>query len=175
MKKWPFNFEILIFSFKFPHAPFRTKKLKRHFIGVILFFALAADERAGQPQLPLGHATDFVSNQYFKPPNQKQVAMRLSGSSASPLPGGALDITDLKIEKFDVNGKIEAIIRAPQCTFTPFEGLASSAGHLELETGDGKMRTTGDGFLWRQSDNSLTISNHVQTVILTKDLKLSMP
>jgi hypothetical protein len=175
MKKRPNSFEFLIFNFEFSDSKLKIKDLKFVLSVVVLFFALAANEQAEQPQIPLGHATDFTSNQYFKPPNQKQVAMRLSGLSASPLPGGLLSITDLKIEMFETSGKIQAIMQAPQCTFAPFEGLASSAGHLELQTGDGSMRTTGDGFLWRQSDNSLTISNHVHTVILTKDLKLSMP
>ena len=36
---------------------------------------------------------------------------------------------------------------------------------LKLQTGDGKYRVEGEGFLWRQSDSFLTISNHVRTVI----------
>ena len=35
----------------------------------------------------------------------------------------------------------------------------------KLQTGDGKFRVEGDGFLWRQNDSFLTISNHVHTVI----------
>jgi hypothetical protein len=119
--------------------------------------------------------TDFTSKEYFEPPNVQLVKMKLSGGSASPLPGGALDITDLRIETFTLSGKTEAIIRAPQCTYMVMDDVASSPGHLELQTGDGKLDITGDGFLWRQSDNSLTISNHVHTVIKTGLFKLTAP
>ena len=48
---------------------------------------------------------------------------------------------------------------------TQSNGTASSAGHLQVQTGDGKIRVEGDGFLWRQNDSFLTISNRVSTVI----------
>jgi hypothetical protein len=123
----------------------------------------------------LGHATDFSSDQYFEPPNQQRVKMRLTGTSASPLPGRALNITDLKIETFNLSGQTEAIVHAPECIYAPYDGLARSAGHLELQTANGKITITGDGFLWRQSDNSLTISNNVHTVIKMKALQPNLP
>ena len=74
-----------------------------------------------------------------------------------------------------VDGRTNAIITAPQCNYSIFKQTASSEGHLEIRTGDGKMVTTGDGFLWRQNDNSLNISNNVYTVIETETLKLAVP
>lgn len=139
----------------------------------LMGFALVPGGNA-QTTTPV-HRTDFTSKEYFEPPNVQLVKMKLSGASASPLPGGALDITDLRIETFTLSGKTEAIIRAPQCTYMVMDDVASSPGHLELQTGDGKIDITGDGFLWRQSDNSLTISNHVHTVIKTGLLKLTTP
>jgi hypothetical protein len=147
---------------------------RRHFrftVAAICFIALA--DRA--QQIPPGHATDFTSNTYYEPPHEQQVKMRLSGAEASPLPGGLLDVKQLRIEVFEPDGKLQAIVRAPQCTYAPMDGLASSAGHLVMETSDGKMRTEGDGFLWRQSDNSLTISNNVYTAIKTGIWKLTVP
>jgi hypothetical protein len=123
----------------------------------------------------LGHATDFTSDEYFEPPNQQCVKMRLTGASASPLPGGLLDITDLKIETFNLRGKSQEVVRAPECIYAPYDGLANSAGHVDLATSDGKIAISGDGFLWRQSDNSLTISNSVHTVIKMKGLLPSLP
>ncbi len=146
----------------------------RSFILTGLYLLAGAAGAQTQPAV-LGHATDFTSDQYFQPPNQQKVEMRLTGTSASPLPGGALDITDLRIEKFLLNGKTEAVILAPECIYAPFDGVASSAGHIELQTGDGKIAITGDGFLWRQGDNSLTISNNVHTVIKMKALEPSLP
>jgi hypothetical protein len=123
----------------------------------------------------LGHATDFTSDQYFEPPNQQRVKMRLTGASASPLPGGALDIANLKIETFNLSGQTEAVVHAPECIYAPYDGLASSAGHLDLQTANGKITITGDGFLWRQSDNSLTISNNVHALIKMKALQPNLP
>jgi hypothetical protein len=77
-----------------------------------------------------------------------------------------LDVKQLRVETFDVAGKPEVIVRAPQCTYAPLDGVANSAGHLELKSGDGKFHVEGDGFLWQQNESSLVISNHVRTVIL---------
>ena len=131
--------------------------------GVAVFF-LAATGGPAQ-QLPAGHARDFTSESYFEPPHEQQVKMRLSGAEASPMPGGLLEVKKLKVETFNTGGKSEVVVKAPQCTYAPIDGVASSPGHLELQTGDGKLRVEGDGFLWRQNESSLTISNHVRTTI----------
>jgi len=44
---------------------------------------------------------------------------------------------------------------------------------LRLETGDGQSHVEGDGFLWRQTNQLLTISNNVQSVIETAPKKKS--
>ena len=125
--------------------------------------------------MPLGHATDFTSHTYFEPPNEQKVKMKLTGAEAAPLPGGLLDVKRLQIETFSVTGETELIVRAPQCTYAPLDGLASSPGPLEMRTGDGKLQVTGEGFLWRQNDSLLIISNNVKTVIDTPALKSSAP
>lgn len=136
--------------------------------------ALSAVENRAQ-QIPVSHATDFTSNSYFEPPNDQQVKMRLSGAEALPLPGGLQDIRKLKIETFAVDGKAELIVHAPQCNYAIFDGLANSSGHMELLTGDGKFHVEGDGFLWRQNEQLLIISNNVRTVIKSGILNFSTP
>jgi hypothetical protein len=148
-------------------------KFQAVLLAAILF--AAADNRA-QPGA-LGGVKDlhapagFTSEQYFEPPHEQQVKMRLSGAAAEPLPGGLLDVKELRVEMFTTDGRNEAVVQAPQCTYAPFDGVASSAGSVALRSGDGKTRVTGDGFWWRQSDNSLTISNHVHMVSETGILK----
>lgn len=132
-------------------------------IGAVFFLFVVANNRA--QQLPVGRATDFTSNQYFEPPNGQKIKMKLSGAEALPLPGGLLDVRQLRVETFGLDGKTEVIVRAPQCNYAPMDGMANSAGHLELQSGDGKFHVEGDGFLWRQTSSSLTISNHVHTLI----------
>jgi len=110
-------------------------------------------------------ASDFTSVEYFEPPNQQQMKSRLSGAEAQPLAGGLLAIKQLKLETFDASGKPEMIVNAPECVYDTLNHTASSPGHLTAQTGDAKYRVEGDGFLWRQNDSKLTISNNVQTVI----------
>lgn len=90
---------------------------------------------------------------------------RLSGAEAQPLPGGLLVIKQLKLEIFRPDGEPEIVVNAPACVYNQLNGTASSPGRLEVQTGDGKTRVEGEGFLWRQSDSFLTISNDVRTVI----------
>jgi hypothetical protein len=128
----------------------------------ILFFA--ATKNRAQPA-PSGHASDFTSVQYFDPPHQQQLKTRLSGASAQPLAGGLLVITQLRLEDFGLNGKTEYIVDAPDCVYDTLNGTANSAGKLHAQSGDGKIRVEGEGFLWRQTAQSLTISNRVHTVL----------
>ena len=129
---------------------------------VILFFAATKDRAQ---TAPAGHASDFTSVQYFDPPDQRQLKTRMSGASAQPLAGGLLVIKQLKLEDFGVDGKTEYIADAPDCVYDTLNGTANSAGQLQVQSGDGKIRVEGEGFLWRQNAQSLTISNRVHTVL----------
>jgi hypothetical protein len=127
-------------------------------------FLLAAGARA-QTVPTVGYATNFSSVTYFEPPHEQQIKAKLSGAEASPLPGALFDLKEMKVEEFNLAGELQAEVRAPQCTYAILDHVASSPGHLELKSGNGKFHVEGDGFLWRESESSLTISNHVRTVI----------
>ena len=142
-------------------------------LGAAVLFLAGTEDRA--QQIPNGRATDFTSNSYYEPPNDQKVKMKLTGAEASPLPGGLLDVKQLRIETFSVDGKLEMIVQAPQCNYAVMGGVANSPGHIEMQTGDGKLHIEGDGFLWRQNESLLIISNHVHTVIKSRVLNLSTP
>ena len=125
------------------------------------FFAAAG----GAQQTTAGRANNFSSVEYFDPPHQRQMKSRLSGAEARPQAGGLLVITELKLEIFDTNGVLEVVIKAPHCVYDTQSGTANSPGHLWLESGDGDSHVEGDGFLWRQTNSFLTISNNVRTVL----------
>ncbi|MGH7993809.1 MAG: hypothetical protein ACREDQ_09855 [Limisphaerales bacterium] len=129
--------------------------------GVLLFFA-AAESRAQSNVV--GHASDFTSVEYYPAPNQQQMKSRLSGAEAQPLPGGLLAIKQLKLETFGLDGKSEIVVNAPECVYDQLSGTASSAGRLQVQY-QGKIRVAGEGFLWRQGDSFLTISNRISTVL----------
>ena len=133
---------------------------------VLILSSLALGVSAARAQQnPAGHAKNFSSVEYFEPPREQMVKSRLSGAEAQPLAGGRLLITQLKLETFNTNGEPGLIVKAPECVYDTLHGVASSPGHLRLETADGSSHVEGDGFLWRQTDSFLTISNDVQTVI----------
>ncbi|HUE36058.1 MAG TPA: hypothetical protein VMO20_01605 [Candidatus Acidoferrum sp.] len=133
-------------------------------IAAILFLLSAMGSRA--QQIPVGgDATDFSSVEYYQAPHQQQIKSRMSGAEAEPQEGGLLLIKQLKLEAFDENGKLQFVITAPECVYDPVKGVATSSGELHMRTGDEQLRIDGTGFLWRQSDSLLTISNQVQTVI----------
>ena len=121
------------------------------------------------------HANDFSSASYYDAPHQTVMKSRLAGAEAQPLAGGLLAIKQLKLERFETNGALQVVIQAPDCVYDTGKGTATSPGHLRVETADGKSRVEGDGFLWRQKNGFLTISNHVQTVIaITAEQKIGL-
>jgi hypothetical protein len=131
-----------------------------------LFFLAATGARAqSMPLDSLGVATNFSSVTYFEPPHEQQVETRLTSVEAASLPGTLFDLKKMKVEQFNADGKLELVVEAPQCIYAPLDEVASSAGHLALNSGDGKFHVEGDGFLWTQTNSVLVISNHVRTVI----------
>lgn len=131
--------------------------------GAGLLFAVAPGIRAQQNGVQ--HANDFTSTEYYGPTNQQQIKSIVSGAEALPQPGGLLIIKQLKLRTFYPDGKPEIIVTAPECLYDTMSGTASSTGPLHLQTGDGKFRVEGEGFLWRQTNSFLIISNNVRTVI----------
>jgi hypothetical protein len=129
----------------------------------VVSFCLA---RLHAQSLPEGaNASDFSSVEYFDAPNQQQVKSEISGAKAEPIEGGLLRIKQVKLERFQVDGKAQFIVTAPECVFNPMNGQANSPGEVHMQTGDEQLRIDGQGFLWRQSESYLIISNHVQTII----------
>lgn len=111
--------------------------------------------------------SEFMLAEYYPAPYQQQMKSRLSG--ARMLPQGekwsVMAIQQFKLETFAEDGKTQMVVTGPECVYDTVNGVASSPGHLELQSGDGDIFTEGDGFLWRQADSSLMISNSVRTVI----------
>jgi hypothetical protein len=146
---------------------------------VALGLALCAVVMAARAQLrniPLGGSASKLSSVvYFKPPNDQQIQLRLSGAEMSPLPGTLFDVKQLTVEEFSLAGKLQAVVEAPQCIYAPWDGVANSPGHLQLRLQEDRIHVEGDGFEWRQKDNSLVISNNVSTIIKTGTWSLTAP
>ena len=95
--------------------------------GAIIFVFAVPDHFA--QQAPMVRATGgFSSESFHEAPHDGQVKMRLSGVEAQPLPGGLLDVKQLKVETFSTSGRPEIIVLAPQCTYAPLDD-AEAATH----------------------------------------------
>lgn len=121
-------------------------------------------ERA-QAQPSIGTATDFNTTEYFDPPHENQVKLRITGVEAQQQSGGRYLIRKLKLETFRETGQREIVIEAPECLYDSPKRVASSPGPLQVQSGDGRVSVAGEGFLWEQSRGSLTISNQIRSVI----------
>jgi hypothetical protein len=135
---------------------------------VLAALALCLFPPAGRTQLPsvplAGPVQKLSSVTYFEPPDEQQINLRLSGAEMSPLPGALFDVKQLKVEQFNREGKLQAVVRAPQCLYT-LDGVASSAGPLDLSLDEDRVHIQGEGFLWQQKEHSVVTSNQVQTVM----------
>jgi len=116
--------------------------------------------------LPIsGSANGFNSVEYYGAPHQQDIRRLFSGAEAQPLAGGLLLVKEVKIEEFDLNGKLRYVAETPECIYDPVNVVANSPGEVHVRNGDGQLKVDGEGFLWRQSESMLTISNQVETVI----------
>ena len=103
--------------------------------------------------------------EYFDPPNETHLRFLLEGASAQLQPGGLTFLTQAKIQNFRLSGESEIAVEAPQCVYDSSNHLINSSGPMRAQTSDGKFLIEGEGFLWQQTNTSLTISNRVHTII----------
>jgi hypothetical protein len=152
-----------------PHS--RTLRRIGRLTGNFLLTLMAAVILSAAPRVPAqqfpiaGGASDFNSVEYYGAPHQQDIKRLFSGAEAQPLPGGLLLVKKVKIELFDLSGKLQLVAEAPECVYDPVNVVANSPGEVHVHTGDGQLKIEGEGFLWRQNDSLFTISNQVQTVI----------
>lgn len=126
-------------------------------------------------QFPLGRFKDFNLPQYYAPPHATQMKSLLQGAEALPQDGGRILIKQLKLQTFREDGAGEFILLAEDCLYDPEQRSAHSPGALEMKTADGLFFTVGEGFLYRETESSLIISNRVHTVIQTGGKTVSIP
>jgi lipopolysaccharide transport protein LptA len=130
---------------------------------VLLALGLALFPRPGSAQ-PVQVKGSFKSAEYFDPPHETQIKSMLEGIGAERLADGRVLVTNAVRRTFRVNGEAELIVEAPQCLYDPGERTISSSGPLHAQTGDGKFSIEGEGFLGRQTNSTLLVSNRVHTI-----------
>lgn len=134
-------------------------------LAVAALAGIASGPLHAQPNV-VKNADDFSSVEYFDPPNQLQISSRISGAKAEPLADGTTVIHQFKLETFETNGVPKYIVEAPHCIYDQVKGTANSPGHLKVRRADGQVTLEGDGFMWRQEEQFLTMSNQSVTTIV---------
>lgn len=131
---------------------------------VVLALGLAMLPWPGRAQ-PIVGGQRFKFSEYYDPPHETQMKSLLEGAQAQREPDGRVLVTEAKWRTFRVSGEGELAAEAPQCFYDQGQRTVSSSGPLHVETADGKFSIDGEGFLWRQTNSVLLVSNRVHTIV----------
>lgn len=118
-----------------------------------------------QPQASQGGASPFNVVEYFLAPHHTQMKLQVTGSEARFEADKKVRLTQMKLQTFREDGQRDIVIEAPDCLYDPTRRVASSPGRLKVQTGDESFSVEGQGFLWRQEDSNLVISNDVRSLV----------
>lgn len=125
----------------------------------VLFLACNASAQKGF------EAEGFQAADFFGPPYETQMKSLLKGAQARPLDNGLLLLVQAVLETFRETGERELMVQAPECLYDTTNKTANSAGPMHAQTADSKFSIEGEGFLWRQTNSILFISNNVHTIV----------
>src|SRR5436190_21371318 len=103
--------------------------------------------------------------EYFEPPHETQLKSLLEGARVQPQASGFYLITEAKLQTYREDGVPEMVVTAPQCLYDSGPHWISSAGPLRVQTAAGSFSIEGEGFLYRQTNSDLFISNRVHTIV----------
>jgi lipopolysaccharide export system protein LptA len=122
---------------------------------------------AQRPGLPNVQGFKAPARYPAKPGQPERLQSLLYGDVAAPQMDGRVIIQGLRIELYpdQDSAPTNLIVRAPQCVFDRNAATAYSSNRLQVLSGDGRLSIEGIGFLWRQTNSSLQISNDVKTLI----------
>lgn len=102
---------------------------------------------------------------YFEAPHELQIKDFLEGSDAERQPNGLILIRDAKLQIFQQDGTRQMTVIAPICFLDPKEHTVNSSGPLQVQKSDDKLLLEGEGFVWRQTNSDLIVSNRVHTTV----------
>lgn len=125
----------------------------------VVFFAFNSQS---QPSVDATVRGGFVVPEYDANNKKRSV---LYGEEAIHTGNRVYRIKDLKIETYQADEKPMWIVRSPLCFFDYNTRIAYSSNELKAVSVDNQYEINGIGFLWRQSDSSIIISNNVLTRI----------
>jgi lipopolysaccharide export system protein LptA len=136
-------------------------KTAKRVILIVLLFALMFQMRLiSQPQIDATVRGGFVVPEFDTQNRRRSV---LFGEEALFITNRIYLIKGLKIETYNDEEQLAWTILAPKCYFNYNNKTAYSDSSLNAQSADGQFAISGEGFEWRQTDSSVTISNNVVT------------
>src|SRR4030095_12617291 len=95
-------------------------------------------------------AGGFVVKKFTAPlsdPKSGKLRAIISGKEARPdLKTGQTEVTDAILTNFNANGQVAIIVETPQCVFDIKDNSITSPGTLQVRSGGGQFKITGEGF-----------------------------
>jgi len=130
--------------------------------GALALSALVASAQ----QANFGKGRNFkVSPEFYPAPNAAQMKSLLQGAEAEPQLGGKVLIRQAKLQTFKATGETELMVETPECVYDSVAREINSSGTIKAQSGDSRFSLEGRGWLWRQTNSSLLISNDVRAVL----------
>jgi hypothetical protein len=137
----------------------------------LVWLLLIAGIPLSAQNISFGTPKNFSIPDYYAGSNKKRSVM--TGAQAIPQPGNQVLIKGLHIETYDKAGVTNLIVEAPECQFDYSSKNAWSAGPLLVRDALGRFTLKNDsGFLWKQTNSFLSVSNKVRVTIRKDMLKL---
>jgi hypothetical protein len=119
--------------------------------------------------------TDFYDARQRVPGRTNLLKSLVIAREAYPQSNGLILLTEMRMESYQLTGQTNVIARSPECLVDTQRRMVFSAGHLQLESGDGQLFIEGDGFLCRLTNFTLNLTNNVRTVIRRGPLESHLP
>ena len=114
---------------------------------------------------------NFKVAEPYGPPNETHTKSTLEGGQALPVAGGNTLLSDgVTLRTYTITNTPQIVVKCQDCLYNATNRDVHSAGPIQMQTADGKFQIAGTGFLWRQTNSSLFISNEVHTLIQNASL-----
>ena len=116
----------------------------------------------------IGTGRDFRFPDYYAASNGvRRLKTLVTGSEAQFVTNdnSVIALKNPHLESYTPEGKVEWTATSPECTVNIKTKEVRSNTNLIFQTADERLRQTGVGFLWQQTNSMLIISNQSQTTI----------
>lgn len=144
----------------------RTRIVSLAILAATLAAALMLPQPGEAQFSKITEAKDFKLPLFYPASNGVQrIKTVIAGERWRFVTNGIVHLIKPGITNYHPDGTMEWIAIAPECTVNVNTKEASGHTNIYFRTADSRFVQTGVGFLWKQSDSVLIVSNKVHTWI----------